>query len=63
MIRIVTDSTCDLSRQEQQSLGIDVIPLTINFDGRIYKDGIDLTHAQFNEKLEKASKLPDHLSD
>ena len=58
MIRIVTDSTCDLSRQEQQSLGIDVIPLTINFDGRIYKDGIDLTHAQFYEKLEKASKLP-----
>lgn len=58
MIRIVTDSTCDLTRREQEELGIDVIPLTINFDGRIYKDGVDLTQEQFYAKLEKVSKLP-----
>ena len=58
MIRIVTDSTCDLLQSEQAQLGVDVLPLTLNFAGHIYKDGIDLTHAQFYEKLAKSSKLP-----
>ena len=57
MIRIVTDSTCDLLQSEQAQLGVDVLPLTLNFAGHIYKDGIDLTHAQFYEKLAKSSKL------
>ena len=58
MIKIITDSTCDIPRERWAELGITVIPLTINFNGRIYKDGYDLGHREFYEKLEKTHKLP-----
>ena len=57
-IRIITDSTCDLSREDQEKLGIQVIPLTVHFSGESYLDGIDLTNEQFYDKLEKSEHLP-----
>ncbi len=58
MIRIVTDSTCDIPREEWASWGITVVPLTITFGDRVYKDGLDLTPEAFYEKLRQATKLP-----
>lgn len=58
MINIVTDSTCDIERGMWKKLGITVVPLTVNFGGRVYKDGYDLGHREFYEKLENASVLP-----
>ena len=57
-IRIITDSTCDLSRADQERLGIQVIPLTVHFSGTSYLDGVDLTNEQFYEKLEQCEQLP-----
>ncbi|MGI5970297.1 MAG: DegV family protein [Oscillospiraceae bacterium] len=58
MIRIITDSTCDISRNERKEMGITVVPLTINFNNHIYKDGYDLTNAEFYDMLASAQKLP-----
>jgi EDD domain protein, DegV family len=58
MIRIVTDSSCDLSAKRCRELDIDVIPLTVNFEGRSYKAGIDITNKEFFEKLSEAKELP-----
>lgn len=58
MIHLVTDSTCDIPRAEQKALGLHVLPLTVNFGARVYRDGLDLEPAAFYERLEKASKLP-----
>ena len=57
-IRIMTDSTCDLSPKDQERLGIQVIPLTVQFSGVSYLDGIELTNEQFYNKLEKCDQLP-----
>ena len=57
-IRIVTDSTCDFSRDDQKRLGIHVVPLTVHFTGASYLDGVDLTNEQFYYKLETSEKLP-----
>jgi len=59
-IRIITDSTCDLSREDQERLGIQVVPLTVHFSGEseTYMDGIDITNEQFYEKLEHCKLLP-----
>ena len=57
-IQIITDSTCDLSREDQERFGIHVVPLTVHFSGVSYLDGIDLTSEQFYEKLETSEKLP-----
>ncbi|MEG2038120.1 MAG: DegV family protein [Oscillospiraceae bacterium] len=57
-IRIITDSTGDISAADGKALGIDIIPLSVVFGDKIYRDGIDLTDPQFFDMLAKAEKLP-----
>ncbi len=42
-VRIVTDSTCDLSNEQIEKYGITVLPLCIVMDGKSYYDGVDTT--------------------
>ena len=57
-IRIITDSTSDLSREDQARLDIQVIPLTVRFSGVSYLDGVELTNEQFYDKLDTCKELP-----
>lgn len=50
-IRIVTDSTCDLPAETIARYGIHVVPLYINVDKQGYLDGIDITRAEFYDRL------------
>ncbi len=45
-IRIVADSTCDLSKELIERYSISIIPLCILLDGVSYYDGIDITPEQ-----------------
>ena len=43
MIRILTDSACDILPAEAQQLGVTVIPLNVTLeDGTVLRDGIDM---------------------
>ena len=57
-MQIVTDSSCDLPRELIEKLGILVVPLQIEIDGRQYIDGVDLTHLEFFEKMAASPTLP-----
>jgi len=57
-IKIVTDSTCDLPQSVIDQLGITVVPLYINFGDRGYRDGVDLSRADFYERLPQSNPLP-----
>ena len=57
-IRIITDSTCDISREDQVRMNIRVVPLTVNFPDASYVDGVDITNEQFFEKLDECKNLP-----
>ena len=57
-IRIITDSTSDIPLEDQQALGIDIVPLSVIFDGKKYTDGVDLKKEQFYDMLEKSTTLP-----
>ncbi len=57
-MQIVTDSSCDLPRELIEKLGILVVPLQIEIDGRQYIDGVDLTHHEFFEKMAASPTLP-----
>lgn len=57
-IAIVTDSTADIPQELAQSLGITVIPLTVNFGMQQYRDGIDIQSEQFYQMLASANPLP-----
>ena len=55
---IVTDSTSDLSKQQGDVLGIDIVPLSVNFGEKSYLDGVDITKKEFFEMLEKSTENP-----
>jgi len=57
-IHIITDSTCDISREDQKRLNIHVVPLTVHFGGASYVDGVELSNEQFYDMLEASETLP-----
>ena len=59
-MRIITDSTSDLTPELCKQLGVDlVIPMKITIDGREYLDKVDITDEQFyNELLPGCKELP-----
>lgn len=58
MIRIITDSTADIPREDIQTLGVRVVPLQVNIDGQMFRDGLDLEPESFYEMLAGAKSLP-----
>ncbi len=58
MVKLITDSTSDLTFSQVAQLGVDIVPLTINFADRSYIDGIELSPEEFYKKLAAADTLP-----
>jgi DegV family protein with EDD domain len=57
-IAVVTDSACDLSEEIVRAHGIHVLPNTLVDGDNNYRDGVDITAAQFHERMASASSLP-----
>ncbi len=57
-VRIVTDSTADLPLQFAHDLGIAVVPLSVIFGDEVYREGIDIDHDLFYDKLINGKVLP-----
>ncbi len=58
-VRIVTDSAADLSDAETSELGIEVVPLSIRFGEEEYTDRVDLSVAEFYDKMADLDVLPE----
>ncbi|RDZ11191.1 fatty acid-binding protein DegV [Priestia megaterium] len=57
-IKVVTDSTIDLTLEEAEKYGIEMIPLCINIDNETYLDRVELTPTDFIEKMKHSKELP-----
>ena len=57
-IAIVTDSTAYLPKAFIDRYNIRVVPLKIHWDDANYEDGVDITPAEFYERLAKSSSIP-----
>jgi len=57
-VRIITDSTSDISLDQAKKMGITIVPLKVIFGDKEYKEGIEITMDGFYEKLVAADKLP-----
>ena len=61
-IRIVTDSTADLTAPLMREFGVEgrvhVVPLSVHFGDREYRDGVDLDTATFYRMLGEAREMP-----
>ncbi len=51
---ILTDSSCDLSAAMAEELNVEVLPLTLDLDGEIYKNYLDGREIDFHDFYERA---------
>ena len=59
MIKIVTDSTCYLPADVIEKFDIRVVPLNVHFgEGKVFQEGVDLSHDEFYRMLAEAPELP-----
>jgi DegV family protein with EDD domain len=58
-VRVVTDSACDLPDDLIESLGIEVVPLTIRFGHEELVDRKELSTEEFWRRLEASDVLPE----
>lgn len=57
-IKIITDSTCDLSREVIERYNIEVIPLLVTFGEESYLDGKEMNFDGLLNKIEETSLFP-----
>ncbi len=55
---VVTDSTADLQPAFQERYGLAMVPLIVNWDGQTFRDKLDLTTAEFYQRLRVSKTLP-----
>lgn len=57
-VRIVTDSTADLPPQFAHALGISIVPLSVIFGEEVFREGVEISHDLFYDKLISGKELP-----
>lgn len=57
-IKLVCDSLADLPKELIQKYDIEIVPLSVLFDGKEYIDGIDITKDEFYKMLRENKTLP-----
>ena len=56
-IKILSDSTCDLSQELLEQNNITIIPLTVIKDGKSYSDGVNITPTEIFEHVASGGDL------
>ena len=55
---IITDSTCDLTREQLAQLDVEAVSLSVNFSDKSYRDGVDITKRDFFKMLAESKENP-----
>ncbi len=58
MIKLVVDSTCNLSEEIIKKYDIRVAPISIQFNDETYEEGIDIDRSLFYRKIEELGIVP-----
>ena len=59
-IKIVTDSSAQLTIDEINKYDIHIVPLSITFSDKTYTDGVDISREDFVKKMLSADELTVH---
>jgi DegV family protein with EDD domain len=57
-VAIIAESTCCLPEQMVEKYRIRIMPLVINFAGKSYQDGVDITPSEVYQIMRKKEELP-----
>ncbi len=58
MIKVITDSTADLSAAQVTQYGLSVVPLYVLFGGEMHRDGVDITTSELFKGMQAGQKIP-----
>jgi len=58
MLHLVADSSCDLPDDLVKKYNIRLVPLIVNIDGKGYRERVDITPAEFYQKMAMSRTLP-----
>lgn len=58
MVKIISDSTCDLSPELIKENDIEIIPLLVTFNEDTFEDGVDIDAKKIYEEVSKRGVLP-----
>ena len=56
-IAIMTDSNCGILPEEGREMGITVVPMPIQIDGKTYLEGVDITADTFYDLQAKGASV------
>ena len=57
-VAIITDTTACIPREQVEEYAIELVPIDLIFGDKVYRDGIDISPAEFYALLRQAKKLP-----
>ncbi len=57
-IKLVSDSTCDLSQELIKKYDIEIVPLYVNFKNQSFLDGVDLDVPKMYDMVKDTNELP-----
>ncbi len=57
-VKIVTDSSADLSPEVTAALGITVLPINIHFGNKTFREGVDINAPEFFDRLSRNGTFP-----
>jgi DegV family protein with EDD domain len=57
-VAIITDSTACIPKDKVEEYGIELVPIGLVFGDRVYRDGVDITPAEFYEMQRQAKEPP-----
>ena len=60
-VKIVTDSSSDIPPELLKEYDISVVPLYVRFGNQVFKDGVDILHADFYERLTRGDEFPNTI--
>ncbi len=58
MIRIITESTCDITFEEAKKINLHMYAMPLSFGDETFYDKVTITTTEFYEKLAKSESLP-----
>ncbi|WP_300280100.1 DegV family protein [Peptacetobacter sp.] len=57
-IQLLCDSLCDIPEEIIEKPYLEIVPLTVMFDNREFKDGIDISKEEFYERVKSTGEIP-----
>ncbi len=58
MVKVVTDSSCDIPAEIARELSITIVPLYIQVGGQTYRDGVDIDVDRLYKELARGQEIP-----